>query len=204
MSASGGLSDVEEKLLDLSWAGNLVGIQGLLEQHEDIRIDCKDRRGQTPVHWAVVWRRDDCLKFLLERGADPNSTDIHGMYVLADAASRGTPESVRLLLEHGADPYVYYQPSRPCGSSDGLLWTAKHRLAGDEHEPELEREEIVAMIEEAIRPGIQNGDEKGQCHGCGEVLTGMNHSIREGGYHYDCKPCLRCGKTDSGNGLNSS
>jgi len=46
--------------------------------------------------------RPEAIAVLLERGADPNRTNLHGHAPLCGAARRGDLRSTRLLLAHGA------------------------------------------------------------------------------------------------------
>jgi ankyrin len=61
----------------------------------------------------------DCVRLLLNAGANPNETADDGMSVLVLAAVRGFPAVATLLLEKGADP-----------NADGAGFTALHWAAG--------------------------------------------------------------------------
>lgn len=66
-------------------------------------VNAKNRRGSTPLHWAVP----DAAKVraLLARGAGVNTKQADGRTPLYLAASLGDGHAIlRLLLEHGADP----------------------------------------------------------------------------------------------------
>ena len=59
--------------------------------------------GETALH-AVVQRRDlTWLKFLLQRGANPNIADKQGIYPIQTAAQLGFIEGVERLVQGGAD-----------------------------------------------------------------------------------------------------
>ena len=59
--------------------------------------------GETALH-AVVQRRDlTWVKFLLQRGANPNIADKNGVYPLQIAAQLGFIEGVERLIQGGAD-----------------------------------------------------------------------------------------------------
>mmetsp|Transcript_31219 Transcript_31219/g.65298 ORF Transcript_31219/g.65298 Transcript_31219/m.65298 type:complete len:387 (-) Transcript_31219:333-1493(-) len=71
--------------------------------------ECKmndgDESGQTALHFAADRGSIDCLKLLIKNGADVNVMDCDGIGVLQTALSAGmNAESVRILLEAGADP----------------------------------------------------------------------------------------------------
>lgn len=64
-----------------------------------------DESGQTALHFAADRGSIDCLKLLVEAGANVNATDCDGIGVLQTALSAGlNVESVGILLEAGADP----------------------------------------------------------------------------------------------------
>lgn len=68
-------------------------------------IDDPDEDGQTALHYAADRGSPDCLKILVEAGANVNAVDRDGIGVLQTALCAGLDvESVRLLLEAGADP----------------------------------------------------------------------------------------------------
>ena len=48
----------------------------------------------------------DCMRLLLDRGADVNAVDHRGYTPLHGAAQFGNLEGLRLLLERGGDPNV--------------------------------------------------------------------------------------------------
>ncbi len=51
---------------------------------------------------AVYLGNDEVSQFLIEQGADPNSTDLSGNTVLMGAAFKGDIAMVQFLIEHGA------------------------------------------------------------------------------------------------------
>lgn len=74
-------------------------IRYLLQHGADVAM--RDAEGRTPLHIAVTggYRRLAIARVLLEHGADPNALDRKGVTPLGFAA--GSPEMVRLLLQHG-------------------------------------------------------------------------------------------------------
>lgn len=52
------------------------------------------------------------VKLLLERGANPNAVSIGGDTALMSAIYHGRPDTVRLLLQYGADPNLAAGPSK--------------------------------------------------------------------------------------------
>ena len=78
--------------------------QGDMEQMKQMiamgaKIDGADEWGCTPLFNAAANGHSDCVKLLLEAGADIKATDS----ILAMAAGSGNPECVRILIDAGAD-----------------------------------------------------------------------------------------------------
>jgi len=61
----------------------------------------RDRRGRTPLHYAIML--DGPLGLLLDHGADPNARDKEGKTPLHYAVARRDRYGVKLLLEYGAE-----------------------------------------------------------------------------------------------------
>jgi len=59
--------------------------------------------GNSPLHGATYLNRQDVVRVLLERGADPNARDNAGLTALHLAAGNGWVDCARALLEAGAD-----------------------------------------------------------------------------------------------------
>jgi hypothetical protein len=101
-------------LFAAAWWGNAPIIGDLVKHGEDINRHV----GATPLHMAVAVldrgvdgkperakKRLDCLKALLNHGADPKIADDRGETPLHLALEKGYDVSVlKLLIKHGADP----------------------------------------------------------------------------------------------------
>ncbi|XP_023313610.1 tankyrase-like [Trichogramma pretiosum] len=46
---------------------------------QPVQIDARDKKGQTPLHYAVVKRNEQIVKWLLEKGADATLADTEGL-----------------------------------------------------------------------------------------------------------------------------
>ena len=72
---------------------------------DEYDVDAADEQGQTALHFAADRGSIDCLCLLIAAGANVNAADSDGIGVLQTALSAGLDvESVRLLLEGGANP----------------------------------------------------------------------------------------------------
>ncbi|XP_071096239.1 ankyrin repeat and SOCS box protein 3-like [Haliotis cracherodii] len=60
------------------------------------------KRGLRPLHYAAYADYSDCVKFLLDRGAQVNQPDDIGYTPIHLCARKGNFESMKILIEHGA------------------------------------------------------------------------------------------------------
>ena len=71
----------------------------------DCDIDGADEQGQTALHFATDRGSIDCIKLLVEKGANINAKDSDGIGILQTALSAELDvELVKLLVEAGANP----------------------------------------------------------------------------------------------------
>jgi ankyrin repeat protein len=66
---------------------------------EGVNINARDRRGDTVLHKTVRCKKDDGIRFLLERGANPAIFNYAGFSPLHVAAICGKNAAVKVLLE---------------------------------------------------------------------------------------------------------
>ena len=90
-----GSTDVAAKILDMG----LVDVNCLTEIKDQL---CS--RKSTPMLTAVSYSKKNMVKFLLERGADPNMADTRRHFPLQKAAWLKDPHIFPLLLDRGAEP----------------------------------------------------------------------------------------------------
>src|SRR3954468_17944770 len=95
-------------LTALSGFGNVELVQRLLDMGGD--PNWKDDSGETPLLASLDTSsgRDTLAvtRLLLEKGGDPNEFAYLGQTALHLAAERGLANHLKLLLEHGGNPYL--------------------------------------------------------------------------------------------------
>ena len=95
-----------------SYNGDYQKVKILIANDKN-RVDRYDRWGWNPLLWAVYYNQYVIVKYLLEKGADPNLTtrrsyrDVEaGWTPMLIASYYGYSGSVKLLLKHGAKTEV--------------------------------------------------------------------------------------------------
>lgn len=75
--------------------------------HRGIDVNHQDGQGQTPLHYAVIYRNRGLVEQILDAGGNVRISDEHGNSPLWYAA--GDPHRdyhiIRLLMEHKSDPH---------------------------------------------------------------------------------------------------
>nr|WP_078124816.1 ankyrin repeat domain-containing protein [Leptospira alexanderi] len=98
----------DRKILSAAISGNLRLAQKALDQGASVHA--RDPRqyflGETPLHKVAFHNDVSFLRFLLKNGADPNLFDDRGETPLITAIYDLSWESVSVLLEAKADPYL--------------------------------------------------------------------------------------------------
>jgi len=84
--------------------GQLSQVMRLLEEGLDVNI--KDQEGRTALMYASFNGHTEIMKKLIEKGALVNERDSYGRTALMMASSGPLPASVKLLLDHQADPNI--------------------------------------------------------------------------------------------------
>ncbi len=87
-------------------AGNVTRVEKMLSAHPELLNARDDHHRAGAVQWAVVANQPAILELLIERGADLDAGDRHGMTALHSAAIFNRADMVQRLLARGADPYA--------------------------------------------------------------------------------------------------
>jgi ankyrin repeat protein len=118
----------------LYFANTAAAAQALLDASAEINCQQLDG-GRSPLFSYHVLHNPAVLALLLDHGADIHLSDSSGLTPLHHAATTSATESVRLLLEAGADPAVTDDEGRTAydiaveykrWANTGLLWQATH------------------------------------------------------------------------------
>ncbi len=88
--------------------GDLDALRALLEAGAD--TEYRDHNGDRALLWAARGRSAETMRLLLDAGSPPDSPgDPYGRTPLMLASFAGDVETIRALLEHGADPHRFDQ-----------------------------------------------------------------------------------------------
>jgi ankyrin repeat protein len=97
--------DQARQIWDAAHAGDVTQVEALLGDGADANARCTARGGlPTALITAAFGGHTDLVRFLLERGADPEIPNGQGRTALMLAADQGHADAVTLLLEKGARP----------------------------------------------------------------------------------------------------
>ncbi|XP_072432624.1 IQ motif and ankyrin repeat domain-containing protein 1-like isoform X3 [Chiloscyllium punctatum] len=76
-------------------------------RHQLALADCTDAHGNTPLSEASGGGHPEAIRFLIEKGANPNSKGAYGRTPLYRAAFGGHLAALEMLLQYGGDPRIY-------------------------------------------------------------------------------------------------
>jgi ankyrin repeat protein len=90
--------------------GDLERVRRLLDGDPSL-LDARSPDGYPPLGLSIFFRHPDVARFLIERGADVNAAARNANCVapVHAAAAVCDHDTMRLLLEHGADPHARQQ-----------------------------------------------------------------------------------------------
>ncbi|XP_060681409.1 ankyrin repeat and MYND domain-containing protein 2a isoform X1 [Hemiscyllium ocellatum] len=99
----GDVTAEESELLKVISEGN-VQEAGRLLGSKNVRVNCLDQHGMTPLMHAAYKGKAEMCKLLLQHGADVNCNEHeHGYTALMFAGLSGSKEITRMILEAGAE-----------------------------------------------------------------------------------------------------
>ncbi|CAK5035901.1 unnamed protein product [Meloidogyne enterolobii] len=82
--------------------GHLPIVQAMLDLGHHWVVNARDRNGDTPLFFAAAYGHLECVKLLLERGADPNHQDRRIRTAAHCAAAKAQLRVLKLLRQRGA------------------------------------------------------------------------------------------------------
>lgn len=91
---------------DAARGGNLAKVKQLIESKQVLVNSKEPICGWTMLHIATQENNLEMIAYLLKQGATVDSRDSGKETPLCCAAGAGHVEAMKLLLEHGADPYA--------------------------------------------------------------------------------------------------
>ncbi|XP_078392047.1 IQ motif and ankyrin repeat domain-containing protein 1-like [Cetorhinus maximus] len=124
------------------------------QRHQLALADCADAHGNTPLSEASGGGHPEAIKFLIEKGANPNSKGAYGRTPLYRAAFGGHLAALETLLQYGGDPRIYAEDGitpEEIASTDAVIkilheWDISTTVALGE-KIETERQRISAAEE---------------------------------------------------------
>ncbi|TAL37810.1 MAG: ankyrin repeat domain-containing protein [Alphaproteobacteria bacterium] len=132
-----GNSSLDKRLRRAAAKGTVDEIRKLLDAGADIEgVGGFFSLGQTPLACAAWAGKAENVRFLLEKGANPEPRDMSGDTPLWNAISFGHKEVIEALLAHGADP----RTRSTSGERYTPLEMARHK----------KNEEIAAILKKSI------------------------------------------------------
>ncbi|EAW16815.1 ankyrin repeat domain-containing protein [Aspergillus fischeri NRRL 181] len=153
-------------------AGHLDITRVLLESKR-VDPDSKDKDGRTPLLLAASGEYKEVVHVLIQYGACPNHKDRFGYNALGAAAASGDIETMRLLLDHGAQinqryPYYHEYDGTPLmnawrsGNTDAVIFLLERGADLDFHNgggvtilSEVSRNNDEEVVKLLLEMGVQ-------------------------------------------------
>lgn len=100
------MNDDTDELFRLVRDGNVKQLQELLQNNEDININCTRWSGFSLLHRAAGLGMSEICELLILHGADVKMRSTRGWYTpLHIALANGYVDTAMVLVEHGANPW---------------------------------------------------------------------------------------------------
>jgi uncharacterized protein len=95
-----------EKMMFAIMNGDIKPIQTFINEKNDVNI--RDKAGRTLLMEACIFKREDTVKLLIEKGSNVNARDFYDNTPLQKAvfSSKSNGEIITLLLKAGADKNI--------------------------------------------------------------------------------------------------
>jgi hypothetical protein len=100
------MGDRSENIQELAISGDSVKLGELLRKQPHLSNTIRKSDNWTPLHGAACNGKTECVRLLIDAGADVNAQSCNQSTALHCAAEYGHTEIVELLLEADADPNV--------------------------------------------------------------------------------------------------
>lgn len=94
--------NLPEDVFSLARGGDVQSFAEFLDSNREQDINQKNHKGYSPLMISVYNGNYEASELLLERGADPDSSDLSGNTILMGAAFKGDAELIKLLIIRGA------------------------------------------------------------------------------------------------------
>jgi len=138
--------------------GNLEIVKYLIESRPNIDINLKDNEGRSALYWAVLNKSPKMLDYLISHRAEVNIQDKSGgLTPLMQAASLGTPELVRKLIEAGADTGLvsksgktFYDYAKGDRRFKKIIRDYKDKVMGDLDRSGLNKRDVGKVVAEYV------------------------------------------------------
>ncbi|XP_031630464.1 myotrophin [Contarinia nasturtii] len=98
------MAQIDDSIIWAIKNGDLDQVKELIEQNGfNVNQQITTR---APIHYAADYGQSDVLRYLINKGADVNTRDKHGITPILAATWEGHTNCVRILLENGADKSI--------------------------------------------------------------------------------------------------
>lgn len=141
--------DFEDSWWNAARSGDPEELQKMMEKGRNVLPLAIDREGRSALHYATGKGSEDCIRALLEAGADVNRQDKDGYSPLHIASGYLQSGAVRELLRWGADPELEDEEGKtPMGLVESLREKVQGTMLGMTQRQGLD--EVARALDEAV------------------------------------------------------